>query len=139
MFLIASSIHFMGVIFYGIFASGEKQPWADPEQDEEAADANWKPPINGPAVSAPLDLSNGKPALGGDMVVEAHHMSTYGSTSGEAQQQGVTKLPGYGYGGDERIEYPSINTTHLYETKREYVQVNPRDKYMNGDVQDREY
>jgi ACS family sodium-dependent inorganic phosphate cotransporter-like MFS transporter 6/7/8 len=27
-FLIASCIHFIGVIFYGIFASGELQPWA---------------------------------------------------------------------------------------------------------------
>lgn len=27
-FIIASSIHFFGVIFYGIFASGELQPWA---------------------------------------------------------------------------------------------------------------
>jgi hypothetical protein len=23
-------IHFAGVIFYGMFASGEKQPWAEP-------------------------------------------------------------------------------------------------------------
>ena len=28
-FLIASSIHFFGVIFYAIFASGEQQPWAN--------------------------------------------------------------------------------------------------------------
>uniref|UniRef100_A0AAY4C8E5 Vesicular glutamate transporter 1 n=1 Tax=Denticeps clupeoides TaxID=299321 RepID=A0AAY4C8E5_9TELE len=30
-FLIASLVHYGGVIFYGIFASGEKQPWAEPE------------------------------------------------------------------------------------------------------------
>ena len=35
MFLIASLIHFGGVIFYGIFASGEKQPWADPKEEED--------------------------------------------------------------------------------------------------------
>ncbi|XP_076471206.1 vesicular glutamate transporter 1-like [Babylonia areolata] len=29
-FLVASLIHFAGVIFYALFASGEKQPWADP-------------------------------------------------------------------------------------------------------------
>jgi ACS family sodium-dependent inorganic phosphate cotransporter-like MFS transporter 6/7/8 len=34
-FVIASVIHFIGVIFYGIFASGEKQPWADPKEDEQ--------------------------------------------------------------------------------------------------------
>ncbi|TNN80560.1 Vesicular glutamate transporter 2.1 [Liparis tanakae] len=34
-FLIASMVHYGGVIFYGIFASGEKQPWADPELTSE--------------------------------------------------------------------------------------------------------
>ncbi|CAF4695761.1 unnamed protein product, partial [Didymodactylos carnosus] len=37
-FLIASLIHFAGVIFYGIFASGEKQPWAEPQEE-----SNWQP------------------------------------------------------------------------------------------------
>uniref|UniRef100_K7GJV8 Solute carrier family 17 member 7 n=1 Tax=Pelodiscus sinensis TaxID=13735 RepID=K7GJV8_PELSI len=31
-FLIASLVHYGGVLFYGIFASGEKQPWAEPEE-----------------------------------------------------------------------------------------------------------
>ncbi|XP_069811566.1 vesicular glutamate transporter 3 isoform X2 [Dendropsophus ebraccatus] len=30
-FLIAALVHYSGVIFYGIFASGDKQDWADPE------------------------------------------------------------------------------------------------------------
>ncbi|KAJ8261625.1 hypothetical protein GJAV_G00156440 [Gymnothorax javanicus] len=30
-FVIASMVHYTGVIFYAIFASGEKQDWADPE------------------------------------------------------------------------------------------------------------
>uniref|UniRef100_A0A8C5KSM1 Solute carrier family 17 (sodium-dependent inorganic phosphate cotransporter), member 8 n=1 Tax=Jaculus jaculus TaxID=51337 RepID=A0A8C5KSM1_JACJA len=30
-FLIAALVHYSGVIFYGVFASGEKQEWADPE------------------------------------------------------------------------------------------------------------
>ncbi|KAG7280983.1 hypothetical protein CRUP_016615 [Coryphaenoides rupestris] len=34
-FLIASMVHYGGVIFYGIFASGEKQPWADPEETSD--------------------------------------------------------------------------------------------------------
>ena len=33
-FLIASLIHFAGVTFYGIFASGEKQSWADPPPED---------------------------------------------------------------------------------------------------------
>lgn len=35
MFLIAALVHYGGVIFYGIFASGEQQPWADPENTSE--------------------------------------------------------------------------------------------------------
>ncbi|CAF1617607.1 unnamed protein product, partial [Adineta ricciae] len=35
-FLIASLIHFGGVIFYGLFASGEKQPWAEPPSTDDA-------------------------------------------------------------------------------------------------------
>ncbi|KAL9853451.1 vesicular glutamate transporter 3 isoform 3-T4 [Geothlypis trichas] len=34
-FLIAALVHYSGVIFYAIFASGEKQEWADPENLSE--------------------------------------------------------------------------------------------------------
>ncbi|XP_033883100.3 vesicular glutamate transporter 3-like [Acipenser ruthenus] len=34
-FLIAALVHYTGVIFYAIFASGEKQDWADPESTSE--------------------------------------------------------------------------------------------------------
>ncbi|XP_069048885.1 vesicular glutamate transporter 3 [Lepisosteus oculatus] len=34
-FVIASMVHYTGVIFYAIFASGEKQDWADPESTSE--------------------------------------------------------------------------------------------------------
>lgn len=29
-FLIAACVHFTGAVFYGIFASSELQPWAEP-------------------------------------------------------------------------------------------------------------
>lgn len=34
MFLIAALVHYAGVAFYGIFASGEPQPWAEPPREE---------------------------------------------------------------------------------------------------------
>ncbi|KAG7175082.1 Vesicular glutamate transporter 1-like 2, partial [Homarus americanus] len=37
-FLVASVIHFLGIIFYGIFASGELQPWAEPPPADESED-----------------------------------------------------------------------------------------------------
>lgn len=50
-YLIASVIHFLGVTFYAIFASGEKQSWAEPPDDEDdqgdvAALDNKAPPAS---------------------------------------------------------------------------------------------
>uniref|UniRef100_A0A8C5TNK1 Solute carrier family 17 member 7 n=1 Tax=Malurus cyaneus samueli TaxID=2593467 RepID=A0A8C5TNK1_9PASS len=33
-FLIAALVHYAGVAFYGVFASGEPQPWAEPPREE---------------------------------------------------------------------------------------------------------
>lgn len=42
-YLISAMIHFFGVFFYGAFASGEKQKWADPHLLPDSIDANFKP------------------------------------------------------------------------------------------------
>lgn len=34
-FILAAVIHYIGVIFYGVFASGELQPWAEPKVEED--------------------------------------------------------------------------------------------------------
>ncbi|KAL7078730.1 hypothetical protein ACQ4LE_002392 [Meloidogyne hapla] len=34
-FLLASMIHFTGITFYGVYASGELQDWAEPKEEEE--------------------------------------------------------------------------------------------------------
>ena len=34
-FVVAACVHILGVIFYAIFASGEKQPWADEKASNE--------------------------------------------------------------------------------------------------------
>lgn len=34
-FILAAVIHYIGVIFYGFFASGELQPWAEPKVEED--------------------------------------------------------------------------------------------------------
>uniref|UniRef100_A0A8D8VEL3 Vesicular glutamate transporter 2.1 n=2 Tax=Cacopsylla melanoneura TaxID=428564 RepID=A0A8D8VEL3_9HEMI len=39
-FLIAATVHFIGITFYAIFASGELQPWAEPTSEEIKS---WNP------------------------------------------------------------------------------------------------
>lgn len=52
-FIIAACVHIFGVIFYGFFCSGELQPWADPNLDEQKTFAmdefgQAKPPLPPP-------------------------------------------------------------------------------------------
>ena len=84
MFLIASLIHFAGVTFYGIFASGEKQPWADPPEDDDVgtpAPVKSPPPLPPPEQPPSAAGSAGRPA----------EMSSYGATTalGELYQTKV--------------------------------------------------
>lgn len=48
-FILASCVHFVGVIFYAIFASGEKQHWAEIEGEEQMA---WEPESDVPELVA---------------------------------------------------------------------------------------
>ena len=59
-FLIASCIHFVGVIFYGIFASGELQDWAKGEPVEETVemDEEMDKPPNGYGANPNVDTTN---------------------------------------------------------------------------------
>ena len=99
-FLIASCIHFGGVIFYAIFASGEKQPWADPPPsiDDEM----------------PTDKMNGGMSMNGP-----------GLTGADGQK-------GFSYGSIETSGHPT------YDTSEQMVQMSAKDRYLNGDIGDRD-
>lgn len=43
-FTIAALVHLFGITFYGIFASGELQPWAEPPAQEQTV---WSPSKEG--------------------------------------------------------------------------------------------
>lgn len=58
-FLLAATVHFFGVTFYAIYASGELQPWAEPPDTDkkpwdplEGAKAQW-PPAESKIASPP--------------------------------------------------------------------------------------
>lgn len=75
MFLIASFIHFGGVIFYAIFASGEKQPWADPPDDEADPEETA---IN--AMKGPNDVCLQEKKTSSPSAAAAAAAGAYGST-----------------------------------------------------------
>jgi hypothetical protein len=56
-FLIASSIHFFGVIFYAIFASGEIQDWAKAPPETETMEMDTEKAGNGYGANPNVDTS----------------------------------------------------------------------------------
>ena len=60
-FCIASGIHFFGVIFYALFASGELQDWAQADPKEETMEMNndFEKPNNGYATGANPNVVTG--------------------------------------------------------------------------------
>lgn len=89
-FVIASMVHYTGVIFYAIFASGEKQDWADPENTSDE-----KCGIIGEDELADETESNSDSAL-------AAKQKTYGTTETSAgRKQGWKKKRGVTMQADE--------------------------------------
>lgn len=53
--IISALVHYSGIIFYGIFASGDLQPWADPSFEEEK---QWNQMNEGvPIKKSPVSLT----------------------------------------------------------------------------------
>lgn len=118
MFLIASCVHFVGIIFYGVFASGEKQPWADPVKEEE-----WKPEDT--------------------MKQNGTGPTTYGTIKDKGlAMNGTINGPAYdgtqGYDGPLGYDGPIGYDAPLYQTKEELVQKESKDtiRYYNNENND---
>ena len=78
-FLIASSIHFFGVIFYAIFASGELQDWAVASPSEEKMEMNLdlEKPNNGVGANPNFDT-------GADEQTSMIDQADYGATANQS-------------------------------------------------------
>lgn len=110
MFIIAGMIHFGGVIFYALFASGELQEWAEPKQPPENLQPAWNPLEPGFKGNPNQQIQNGNVQDG---------FADYNQTS-------------YGTTGD-------VQQTSFYQTRPEYGQPTATDRYMHGTIEDREY
>ena len=128
-FLIASLIHFAGVIFYAFFASGEKQPWAEPPTSEN----RWRP-------EQTLQQQEGGWKYPG----------TYGSTEAAANDINASRAEMNGV-LDPWAARPNGGVTHVptvpqsfqpvYETRQEFVQKPNRDeeRYYNSEDSERDF
>ncbi|XP_074604062.1 uncharacterized protein LOC141857462 [Brevipalpus obovatus] len=120
-FLMAGFIHACGVIFYAIFASGELQSWSEPPPDPDHI-PNWK------LRQMSIKGVHPPPEANGDIPPSDQ-------TAGGYNYYGATGQPaGYTASGA-----PIQQQTSFYETRQEYSQPQPTDRYMHGSISDREY
>ncbi|KAM4036484.1 vesicular glutamate transporter 3 [Anomaloglossus baeobatrachus] len=99
-FLIAALVHYSGVIFYGIFASGEKQDWADPESLSEDKCGI----IDNDELAEETELNN-------ESFNSPSKKTTYGATiqSNEVRKAGWRKQKGMTQDFDEQTAYQYEN------------------------------
>lgn len=96
MFLIAALVHYSGVVFYGIFASGEKQDWADPESlSEEKCGI-----IDQDELAEETELNH-------EAIVSPRKKMSYGATiqNCEAQKSGWRQQREAAFDGEEALSY----------------------------------
>ena len=134
-FIIASCVHFAGIIFYGIFASGEKQPWAEPPEEE-----SWRPEDTLKEDKSGKLFSYG--AFSGSSEFEKNWKMNgniksngqIGYGNGQIPYGGFDQSDSYGGGGyDAPIPKQFSIDGPLYQTKEELVQVESKDKYLQDD------
>lgn len=132
-FLIAGCIHFAGVAFYALFASGELQPWAEPARHPSEGDK--LPPLPGQQYPPGGPAGSGYPPLEPPGYKDPSGLQSNGNLP-------LTAGPGAGFADYNQTSYGatgSVQQTSFYDTRAEYGQPPPTDRYMHGTIEDREY
>lgn len=146
-FIIASCVHFAGVAFYAVFASGEKQTWADPPDDntwkpEDTLKADDKFNSYGSLKKESFSKQNGNVQGPDDYGYgyEDYNKQIFPRQNGAVQPNGsVVNDSSYGYEGPVNIntDYYSQYAQPTYETKEEFVQKQAREHvYYSDDEKD---
>ncbi|KAG8222816.1 hypothetical protein J437_LFUL005022 [Ladona fulva] len=150
-FILSATVHFIGVAFYAIFASGELQSWAEPT----AADvARWNP-----IDTANQDAIKDTPAIPpGDAVGMATNANQEFATwpddptstsnwdvpptdnSGYGQQTSLnSRMTSYGSLENRPPPPPRPVPPIPYSNHVEQIQPGAQDQYMHGSISDRTY
>ena len=121
-FTIAATVHLVGITFYGIFASGELQPWAEPTVEEQRA---WDPVGSGYEKETTFNEAGDGGAA-----------SPSGGMMDPSAQINATKTVSYG-----AVQQHVANNPFAYPTaiSEETVQPEARDTYLHGNPTERTY
>lgn len=153
-FLVLSAcIHYAGVIFYAIFASGELQPWADPKLEEEKQwnQLNETYSVRKKSIVSfrqssqhHTDLQISPQTSNGLMQRQLSGKASYGSVDTPLPPRGPAP-PGRTPSEDNTQQpsvVPSSNpfvSTATNPFRQEAVQPQAQDSYMHGTIEDRAY
>ncbi|XP_026464227.1 vesicular glutamate transporter 1-like [Ctenocephalides felis] len=107
-FILAATIHFIGITFYGLFASGELQEWAEPTAEEQQS---WNPSV---IVHKQIVM---------------HRETSFGSPVDPNSKLNIGAGPGYG--AVEPI-HPTNPFAYANPVTEEHVQPEATDSYMHG-------
>ncbi|KAJ8949909.1 hypothetical protein NQ318_010543 [Aromia moschata] len=151
-FIMAALIHYSGIIFYAIFASGELQPWADPRIDEEK---QW----NQMSESVPVKKS---PSYGNGLLQRqpTSGLANYGAMETPLGAEKPTRPPSLPQrpsletsapppsqappAGMVPQHAPMVSSGNPFISssnpfRQEQVQPVPQDTYLHGTIDDRTY
>ncbi|XP_019877984.2 vesicular glutamate transporter 1 [Aethina tumida] len=149
-FIISAVIHYLGIIFYAIFASGELQPWADSKAEEEK---QWNQMNEAPMKPSP-SKSNGllhrqlSGAAAGYGTVETALPARPPPPSHQNSQETPTRPPAPRQLPQQPPSAPVVPSGNPFMSgglsgnnpfRQEAVQPEPQDSYMHGTIDDRTY
>ncbi|XP_017888361.1 vesicular glutamate transporter 1 [Ceratina calcarata] len=123
-FIIAACVHICGVIFYGIFCSGELQPWADPTLEEQKTFAmdefsQGKPPVPPPPKTMQSEFIR-QPSGGG-----ADDWNTYEQPQPVDNTYVQQEKPVISYGSTETNSNNPFHSTNPFVTDMNASMVQP--------------
>ncbi|CRL01215.1 CLUMA_CG014417, isoform A [Clunio marinus] len=128
-FTIAACVHLTGITFYGVFASGELQPWAEPTMEEQKA---WDPTAPGAIKETSFNDADAM-----NMQINHTKQVSYGATehvAGNPFNQNPTIAPAY-----NQVVNPSNPFAFPSTIQEEPVQPYATDAYMHGTAEDRSF
>ncbi|CAH0559924.1 unnamed protein product [Brassicogethes aeneus] len=146
-FIISAVIHYLGIVFYGIFASGDLQPWADSNAEEEK---QWNQMNEAPIKKSPSQ-SNGllhrqlSGAASGYGTVETALPARPPPPPRQLSQETPVRpapprqLPQPQAPPAVPVGNPFLASSGTNPFRQEAVQPAAQDSYLHGSVEDRAY